>query len=415
MNEITLKEFADIFKYIVKNNAKLAEQGKKTTAIGCTSAPGIGKTSIVRQVADELGMTCVVLRLAQVEEVGDICGFPIKEFKINLAKEDGTWESKWVPSDLLANYMQLPCTDYQFTGESRMGYAPPAWLPREENPNGTIIFLDDFNRCNTMIQGAVMELINEGTYVSWSLPKNTTIALSRNPDDGNYSVQSEDSALLSRYIDFNIKFNIDAFAEWAENYGLDGKAINFAIYYENELFDPNNKNHLTTINPRSYTTFTNIISGIENWDKPESLALILNISKGCFHDPNNVVGSLFTSFIANKLDKLVTPEDMLMKKWDTVKEDIERCVYEKDDYHPEIAAVLNTRLLNYSVNYLKDGNKADVVCNRLLDLIDNSNSSTDRHLFSEDLIFSIIKTIVAKFPAKTNKLLLNPAVRKKIL
>ena len=68
-------------------------------------------------------------------------------------------------------------------------------------------------------KGAVMELINEGTYVSWSLPKNTTIALSRNPDDGNYSVQSEDSALLSRYIDFNIKFNIDAFAEWAENYG----------------------------------------------------------------------------------------------------------------------------------------------------------------------------------------------------
>ena len=88
MNEITLKEFADIFKYIVKNNRHLAEQGKKTTAIGCTSAPGIGKTSIVRQVAEELGMTCVVLRLAQVEEVGDICGFPIKEFKINLAKED---------------------------------------------------------------------------------------------------------------------------------------------------------------------------------------------------------------------------------------------------------------------------------------------------------------------------------------
>lgn len=62
MNEITLKEFADIFKYIVKNNARLAEEGKKTTAIGCTSAPGIGKTSIVRQVADELGMTCEIGR-----------------------------------------------------------------------------------------------------------------------------------------------------------------------------------------------------------------------------------------------------------------------------------------------------------------------------------------------------------------
>lgn len=262
---------------------------------------------------------------------------------------------------------------------------------------------------------ACMELINTGSYISWKLPKYTNIVLTTNPNDGSYSVTGLDDAQKSRFCSFNIKFDINNFAEWAEMYQMENKAINFALYYSNELFDPSHPNHLDTINPRSYTTFTNIISGIKNWDKPESLALILNISKGCFHDPNNVVGSLFTSFIANKLDKLVTPEDMLMKKWDTVKEDIEKCVYEKEDYHPEIAAVLNTRLLNYSVNYLKEGNKADVVCNRLLDLIDNSNSSTDKHLFSEDLIFNIIKTIVAKFPAKTNKLLLNPAVRKKIL
>lgn len=415
MNEITLKEFADIFKYIVKNNARLAEEGKKTTAIGCTSAPGIGKTSIVRQVADELGMTCVVLRLAQVEEVGDICGYPLKEFKINVLNGE-EWETKWVPSDLLANYMQLPCTDYQFTGETRMGYAPPAWLPREENPNGTIIFLDDFNRCNTIIQGAVMELINEGTYVSWSLPKNTTIALSRNPDDGNYSVQSEDAALLSRYIDFNIKFNIDAFAEWSENYGLDGRAINFAIYYETELFDPTHKNHLTTINPRSYTTFCNAISGIKDWSDPASLALILNISKGCFHDEDNIVGSLFTNFIANKLDKLVSPEDMLLQSWDTVSKKIEKCVYDGEVYHPEIAAVLHTRLLNYAQKYFDTkGSKAAVVQDRLLELVENSDDPNEKTLFLEDLLFSVIKTLIAKYPGKTNKLLLNPQVRKKVL
>jgi len=191
---------------------------------------------------------------------------------------------------------------------------------------------------------------------------------------------------------------------------------NFALYYSEELFNPNHPNHLDTINPRSYTTFTNIISGIKNWEKPENLALILNISKGCFHDQDNIVGSLFTNFIANKLDKLVSPEDMLLKKWDLVKEDIEKCVFDSNDnYHPEIAAILHTRLLNYSVNYLNNGNKAKAVCDRLLDLIDNSNSATEPHLFNEDLLFSIIKTIVAKFPSKTNTLLLNPAIRKKVL
>ena len=409
MNEITLNEFKEIFKFIINNNRRLEDEGKKTTACSASGNAGLGKTAVVRQIAEELGMTCVVVRLSQIDEASDLVGFPIKEYEVI----DDKGEQQWLSNDIIQTLTN--CRDYTFTGKSRMGYAPPAWLPREENPNGTILYLDDFSRCNSLLMNSVLEIINEGKYISWSLPKYTTVALSENPDNGEYLVSSMDAAAKSRYVCFNIKFSIDNFAEWAESYGMDSRAINFGLYYNSELFDPSHPNHLDTINPRSYTTFTNIISGIKNWDKPESLALILNISKGCFHDPNNVVGSLFTSFIANKLDKLVTPEDMLMKKWDTVKEDIEKCVYEKDDYHPEIAAVLNTRLLNYSVNYLKDGNKADVVCNRLLDLIDNSNSSTDKHLFSEDLIFSIIKTIVAKFPAKTNKLLLNPAVRKKIL
>ena len=243
---------------------------------------------------------------------------------------------------------------------------------------------------------ACMELINTGKYVSWSLPKNTSIALTTNPDNGSYSVTSLDSAQKSRFINFNIKFDIDNFAEWAENYGLDSRAINFAIYYANELFDPSNSNHLDTINPRSYTTFTNAISGISDWSKPENLALILNISKGCFHDEENYVGGLFTNFIANKLDKLISPEDLLLQKWDTVKPKIEKCVYDGNDYHPEIAAVLSTRLLNYSLKYLgTKGTKSQPVQERLIELVENSNDKDEKMLFSEDFLFKVIKTVDA--------------------
>lgn len=408
MNEITLKEFSEIFKFIIDNNKTLEDAGRNPICVAAEGACGLGKTTAIQGLANEIGATFVKINLSELEEVSDLTGFPIKEYEIEI---DG--EKQWIPSDLIHLYS---CNEnITTTGHSRMGYATPAWLPREYNEKGTILLIDDYTRANSLFMQACMELINTGSYVSWKLPKYTSIVLTTNPDNGGYSVSSLDSAQKSRFCSFSIKFDINAFAEWAERFGMDNRAQNFALYYSSELFDPNHPNHLETINPRSYTTFTNIISGIKDWDKPESLALILNISKGCFHDPNNVVGSLFTTFIANKLDRLVSPEDMLMKKWETVREEIERCVYEKDDYHPEIAAVLNTRLLNYSVNYLKDGNKADVVCNRLLDLVDNSNSTTEKHLFSEDLIFSIVKTIVAKFPAKTNKLLLNPAIRKKIL
>ena len=124
---------------------------------------------------------------------------------------------------------------------------------------------------------------------------------------------------------------------------------------------------------------------------------------------------MFTNFIANKLDKLVTPENMLFKDWDDVSKEIYACVYDNNGiYHPEIAAVLHTRLLNYSIVYLsKTGSKTQPVIDRLTELA--IQSKEPQKLFSEDLLFSIIKTLVAKFPNRLNKMLFNPAIRSKIL
>lgn len=417
MNEITLKEFGEIFKYIISNNRQLMADGKSPITVAAEGPCGIGKTTKIIELAKEMGMSFVKINLSELEEISDLVGFPIKEYKIKqLDHTSKTMIEKWVAADLLAIYSQMPCDEYEFTGESRMGYATPAWLPREENPNGTILLIDDYTRANPLFMQACMELINTGKYVSWSLPSNTSIALTTNPDDGSYSVSSLDAAQKSRFVNFSIKFDIDNFAEWAENYGMDNRAVNFALYYNNELFDQANKNHLDTINPRSYTTFANAISGIADWNKPENLALILNIAKGCFHDDQNIVGGLFTSFIANKLDKLIPPEDLLLQKWDTVQPKIEKCVYEGNNYHPEIAAVLGTRLLNYSCKHLgTKGAKSQPVQERLIELVENSNDPNEKALFSEDLLFNIIKTVVAKYPAQTNKLLLNPQIRKKIV
>ena len=39
-----------------------------------------------------------------------------------------------------------------------MGYALPSWVPTEENENGTILILDDFNRADQRFIQATMEL-----------------------------------------------------------------------------------------------------------------------------------------------------------------------------------------------------------------------------------------------------------------
>lgn len=167
-----------------------------------------------------------------------------------------------------------------------------------------------------------------------------------------------------------------------------------------------------TINPRAYTTFCKAISGIKDWSNDNSLALILNLSKGCFlDDKDNVVGTLFTTFIAQKLDRLVAPKDMLMQKWETVEPKIYSCVHEGDCFRPEIASILAIRLLNYILFYFSQpGVKENVVQDRLLEFIEN-----DRKLLSDDLLFHVIKTVISKYPARTGKLMLNSKIRSKII
>lgn len=351
-------------------------------------------------------MSFCKLSLSQLEEVGDLVGFPIKEILLQWKTKDGQIKTRWWPESLID---KVP-SNVQVTSTTRMAYAPPAWVPREENPNGVIVLLDDFSRANPLFMQATMELINTASYMSWSLPKNTSIVLTSNPDDGSYSVSQLDNAQKTRFVNFNLKLNVNDWASWAEFNNIDSRCINFELLYGNEIFKKHNG--VQTINPRAYTTFCKAISGIKDWNDDSSLALILNISKGCFlNDRDNIVGTLFTTFIAQKLDRLISPEDMLKQKWETVEPKIYDCIYEGDRFHTEIAAILSLRLLNYIMYYFsQNGSKQDVVQDRLLNFIDNP-----RKLFSDDLLFHVIKTVIGKYPAKTTKLLINPKIRSKVI
>lgn len=406
LNEMTISEFTGVLNYLLDNNKELQDKGLTPIAIGIEGEAGIGKTSLIQQVAEQRGMTLCKLNLSQLEEVGDLCGFPQKEVLLQWKSKDGTTKTKWWPENLKDN---IP-PGVTITNKTRMGYASPAWLPKEENPNGCILCLDDYTRSNQLFMQATMELINEGKYISWNLPKNTSIVLTTNPDNSEYSVSQLDNAQKTRFINFNLKLNVNDWASWAEFNQVDNRAINFCLLYGEEIFKKHNG--VQTINPRAYTTFCKAISGIKDWNNENSLALILNISKGCFlNDSNNTVGTLFTTFIAQKLDKLVSPKDMLMQKWETVEPKIYDCVWEGDRFKPEIASILAIRLLNHIMYYFSQkGVKESVVQDRLLDFIDNQ-----RKLFSDDLLFHIIKTVIGKYPAKTTKLMLNSKIRNKVI
>lgn len=406
-NEMTLNEFKEVFTYLLDNNRHLEDAGLRPIAIGIEGEAGLGKTTLVEDVAKQRGMTLCKVNLSQLEEVGDLTGFPIKEYEVAWIEKGEVKQKRWMTEQQTKNLdIRL-----KLTGKVRMSYAPPAWLPVEDNSNGVILFLDDYTRANSMFMQATMEIINTASYISWKLPKYTSVVLSSNPDDGQFQVSSLDNAMKTRFINFNVKLNIEDWAKWAESANIDGRAINFELLYGEEIFK---KHHnVQTVNPRSYTTFCKAISGLKDWNNPDTLALILQISKGCFlNDTENIIGNLFTTFIANKLDKLIQPKDMVELKWETLEPKMRDCVYDGGTYRPEIASVLTIRFMNYILHLfsLKGGVKESVVYDRILDIVDN-----DEMLFSEDLIFHLVKTLISRYPGRTGKLLMNAKIRNKIV
>lgn len=408
-NTLNLDEIKNTLNYLIDNNFRLKKEGRKMTTICLRGEAGIGKTAVLEEIANERNMTYKRIILSQFEEQGDLLGYPIKEYRMITTNSDGTKTSDWVSSDLVERYNNSPCGEYEFTNESRLGYAQPAWLPADISENGVIINFDDMNRANPTILTSLMEVIDKQEFMSWNLPEKVILVASMNPDDGKYSVTSLDSAFLTRMITFDVEFNVDVWARWAEYSDIDQRAVNFALFTAEQLFK---NDGVTAVNARSYTTFCNAISGIKDWESTEGLAMILNISKGCFDDKNNTVGRLFTSFVSQHLDKLITPKDMLSLKWDTLQPKLQECVGQGSNYRADVAAVLSTRLLNYICKLFdtKGGVKSEDVCKRLIEFVDDSKVKSTR-IFSDDLIFNICKTLVSKYPARVTKLMMNANVR----
>lgn len=351
-----------------------------------------------------------------------LIGFPQVEYECQTAKliktNDGQVKRQILPGTVWLTTKQMDEMGkgtFRPTGKTRMGYAKPAWVP-EYNSNGTILFLDDYVRCNPQLLQACMDLILEQKYVSWSLPEKTTIVLSNNPDDGNYNVSSLDEAQRSRFLNFDVAWDLDAWSQWAEKAGVDGRCINFIMSYSGELFNADADGN-RICNPRSFVMFADMISGIKDWDNADNLSFISTIAKGCFKDEGNRFSSMFTSFLRHKMHLLIQPKEMLEGGWDRIKGILESSLYDNDGtYRADIASILERRFSNYIPVWLDSDEKTPIakVKDRILDFI-NSEEKGGKRLFTKDLFYHMIKTITSTHKNQTNHLLYEPKIAAQIV
>lgn len=417
---LNIDELKDFVNHVVNNNRFLQEQGKKPVAIEVVGESGIGKTTSIMDMAKEQDLDFVKLNLAQIEELGDLVGFPVRQFQmykekeVKISKKDMNYGSttaatddilklanqtttkkvgQWVDELAVAEYLK---SGWKMTGNNRMSYCAPEWIAGKKK--GGILLLDDWNRADVRFIQAVMELVDRQTYISWTLPEDWHIILTANPDNGDYMVNSVDSAQKTRYITANLKFDVDVWARWAEAEGIDSRCINFLLMHPELVTQETNA--------RSISTFFNAISSFENFDK--NLSLIQMIGEGSVGEE---FASMFTVFINNKLDKLVTPKDLLTHEDEKyILGKLTSCMgkYSEDGYRADIGSTLATRLGNYAVVYSMANTINQKITDRLIKLC------TGEH-FSNDLKYLVVRTIFNGNKQKFNKFMMNPEIIKMTL
>ena len=147
---------------------------------------GIGKSTLVRQVADLLAtqvghpMPVVDVRISQMSD-GDMIGLPVIT-----TSQDGREMTK---------------------------FAPPAWyMECVENPR--VLFLDEFNRGTSEIMQACFQIVLDRALNGVQLHPQTRVMAAVNMGAA-YNVNSIDPALLDRVAVFDLVPDVDTWLSWA--------------------------------------------------------------------------------------------------------------------------------------------------------------------------------------------------------
>lgn len=170
------------------------------------SSPGVGKSSIVKQVAQKLGIGFVDVRLAEMESV-DIRGLP----SIDKEKEVMKWN------------------------------APDFW-PRDPKSKG-IIFLDEITSCDKSCQVAAYELILDrkiGDF--YKVPDGWYIVSAGNLTTDRAVAMSMSSALSNRFMHVELTVDYQQWCKWALTHDVHPSVIGFIQYRPMHLFNMENEN-----------------------------------------------------------------------------------------------------------------------------------------------------------------------------
>ena len=301
------QETEKLLSHIITANRQAEARGGKRTPLCIWGRHGIGKTELIEDFSRQNGYQLCYIAPAQFEEMGDLVGMP-KIFDL----------------------------DPDRTDDDITKLVPPDWVPTSDGPG--IMLIDDVNRADDRILRGIMQLLQNYELVSWKLPPDWHIVLTANPDGGDYSVTPMDNAMITRMMHVTMKFDVTAWARWAEKRSLDPRGINFVLTYPEVV-----TGERTT--PRSLVHFFEAIAPIGNLSQEINMVKMLGDS--CLDDETVAT---FISFVRQNLSQLISPQEILdADNFEQQVTDRIRDIVEQEVKRVDMLSVICTRLLNYVI------------------------------------------------------------------
>ncbi len=180
---------------------------------------GIGKSELVKQVADELGIDFAVLDLSLLEPP-DLVGLPI-------------------------------------LADGRTRYAIPSALPTE---GAGILLLEELNRADRTVQQPALQLLTARKLHEYELPPGWVPFAAINPEDGEYQVTPLDPALRCRFLQLKVRADIRSWRKWAER-NCPNVAIRRLAAQHDDLFD--------TVPPRTWFYVAQVVAVMTDADRAD--------------------------------------------------------------------------------------------------------------------------------------------------
>ena len=236
---------------------------------------GIGKSTVVYQYADSVGLPVVARRASQMTE-GDLVGLPV-------------------------------------ISDNSTTFNPPDWFKKAcDEP--VILFLDEVDRATLEVRQGIFELTDSRKLNGHTLHNDTLVfaAVNGGEHGSQYQVGEMDPAELDRWTVFDIEPTVEDWLSWAKDNDVSDITWDFINQNRTHLehtddYEPNK----VYPSRRSWERLDACLKKAEllSDDKPESSTVIYNLTSAFVGFEAAVA---YNDFVAN-YDRQVTVEDILVK------------------------------------------------------------------------------------------------------